>query len=339
MRLGIISLLAVATLVALAAVGLGATSGEAAPGARVVSALGVKETGGQRLFVHVAALVPPGVTDAAAAKAALAAQNARPATPGDLDSAEFQTTGLVWDQYTDSNSGNDFVTQHYNPANDPTGGGEAALLNTHDTWSNVSTSAFAFAYGGQTDRCPSLVDECSGPQAFDGFNDVAWLSLSGPCNAVLGCTLGVTWFSTDIDEADMALNTKARWSLGCTNQGNLIDTETVLLHENGHVAGLAHSEVQEAVMYASYQGARCSLHQDDIDGISFLYPGDGTPEPTATPQDTPTPTDTPQATDTPTPTSTPSSEPTATPTPEVEPTATPTEEPFCPPGWARRGLC
>ena len=109
-------------------------------------------------------------------------------------------------------------------------------MTTQDTWTAVSDSTFAFSYD-TTDRCPSLVRECQGPQVFDGFNDVAWLELRG-C-----CTLRVTWFGTSMDEADMALNTKFNWT-------NDYDPETVFLHENGHVVGLGHSNVVGAVMEA-----------------------------------------------------------------------------------------
>jgi len=85
-------------------------------------------------------------------------------------------------------------------------------------------------------------------------------------------TLGVTWFGTTIDEADVAWSTNSRidWTLGNTG----IDVQTVLLHELGHVLGLGHSEVTEAVMFASYQGLRHALHPDDECGIQELY---GTP--------------------------------------------------------------
>ena len=105
-----------------------------------------------------------------------------------------------------------------------------------------------------------------GPQFFDGFNDVAWLQLSG-LN-----TLGVTWFSDVTDEADMALNTNFPWS---TNGVDDFDVETVMLHENGHVLGLGHSEVEAAVMFATYSKPRVTLDPDDIAGIESLYPLDG----------------------------------------------------------------
>ena len=232
------------------------------PGSEVVGVFG--KIPGQDLIVHILVVLSPGAEKNEVVREALAGQGARPWVHD-----EFSTTGLVWDQFSDDNSVNDFVTQHYNPEKEPNAdggnriGAEAILRNTLSTWTNVATSTFAFDYGGQTDRCPSLVRECPGRQNFDGFNDVAWLDLSG-C-----CTLGVTWFSTSIDEADMALNKKFPWS---TDGVNDFDVETVFLHENGHVAGLGHSDIPGAVMEPSYQEVRRALHQDDKDGIAWLYP-------------------------------------------------------------------
>lgn len=229
--------------------------------AEVVSGLGIARVQGREAIVEVFVSVPAGHDAAEAVRAALGEQGARP-----IDSAAFATTGLVWDQFGDGDGGNNFVTQYYNAAGDRTAGaGRLALTNTQATWTAVASSSFALQDGGNTTRCPSLVRQCAGPQVFDGFNDVGWSDL-GPCRAT--CTLGVTWFSTSTDEADMALNTRATWR---TDGGNF-DVETVVLHENGHVAGLGHSSVQAAVMYAYYQSVHRSLHQDDIDGVSALYP-------------------------------------------------------------------
>lgn len=235
---------------------------EPAPGKpEVISVFGI--THGKDMFVHILLIVPPGTDRNEAAVAALAQNGARPFTAD-----EYTTIGLVWDQFSDGNLANDFVKQNYNPKNDPTNGnGITALLNTHNSWNNVATSSFTFNYGGETGRCPSLVQECKGPQTFDGNNDVAWLRLSSPT------TLGVTWSGTNTDEADMALNTNFNWA---TNGVNHYDVETVFLHENGHVAGLGHSEDITAMMYPSYQKVNRVLQQDDIDGITFLYPSTST---------------------------------------------------------------
>ena len=239
------------------------------------SGLGIAEVRGRPVLVEVFLALKSGANPEAEVRAALRERGARP-----LEKSDYATTGLVWNQFSDSESGNDYVTQYYNGSNSPVGGsGLTALTNTHSTWTNVASSSAAFNYGGETARCPSLVRECPGDQTFDGFNDVAWLDL-GRCN-FFRCTLAVTWFSTsDPDEADMAMNTRVSWA---TN-GSDYDAETVFLHENGHVMGLGHSEITQAIMYAYYSGVRRSLHQDDIDGISALYPSGGGGEDTTAPE-------------------------------------------------------
>lgn len=58
------------------------------------------------------------------------------------------------------------------------------------------------------------------------------------------------------------------WS---TTAGSRRDIETVALHEIGHLLGLGHSDVENAVMYPYLTGTRRALHADDIEGIRSLY--------------------------------------------------------------------
>jgi Matrixin len=207
------------------------------------------------LRVEILVEVRAGASARAAGDRALEAQGAkRPPKPP--QSAGFTLSGLRWDTGR--------VTQNYNPAGQPTTAARTALTNTYGDWSSVSGANFGISSGGTTTRCPSLVRECPGRQVFDGLNDVGWAQLSGSA-------LGVTWYSTSIDEADMAINTRAPWSTGCTQVAGRYDLETVYLHENGHVAGLGHSSDPSAVMYPSYQTARCTLAQDDKNGLAALY--------------------------------------------------------------------
>jgi hypothetical protein len=68
----------------------------------------------------------------------------------------------------------------------------------------------------------------------------------------------------------MALNSRFTWKSGCTS-GPGYDMETVFLHENGHVAGLDHTNRTDSVMYPSYQAPRCTLYQYDKDAMANLY--------------------------------------------------------------------
>lgn len=258
----------------------------------LASAAGRLVVEGNETIVEILVAVPAGADAHASAVAALqrAYPEAQPLADGPQSSG-FTTTGLVWDALP--------VTVNFNNAGAAISGAQSDLTAAMATWTNVPTSSFAFVSGPDTTRCPSLVKECPGPQKYDGQNDVGWINIADPS------VLGVTWYSTSIDEFDMAIdNANFTWVNGCAGNYSL---QTVYLHELGHALGLGHSSVVEAVMYAYYGEPRCTLHQDDIDGVSSLYPEAGAPQATATPG-----------------------------APQPTPTPTPTT---CPPGQVRKGRC
>jgi hypothetical protein len=220
---------------------------------RVVAVDGVAKAR-HDLRVEILVVVPAGDSARLAGDRALDSQAATRAP--DATSSGYTFNGLFWEQLP--------VVQSYNPSGQPTPAAGAALTNTYSTWSSIPGSRYRITSGGTTNRCPSLVRGCPGGQRFDGFNDVGWSRLSGG-------TLGVTWYSSSIDEADMALNVRYAWSTACTQLPGAFDAQTVFLHENGHVAGLGHSSDPNAVMYPSYVTAHCTLGQDDKNGLAALY--------------------------------------------------------------------
>ena len=234
-----------------------ATAADRESRSRVVAVDGVAKGNADRR-VEILVLVPARASARAAGERALAAQGAAraKAKPQPPQSSGYSFTGLKWDRLP--------VAQNYNPAGERVTGALTALRNTYGDWSNVFGSTYRIGYGGTTTRCPSLVRECPGAQRNDRFNDVGWAGLSNG-------TLGVTWFTSGIDEADMAISTRYAWNTGCVNRTGRFDLETVYLHENGHVAGLGHSSNVNAVMYPSYQTAHCTLAQDDKNGIAARY--------------------------------------------------------------------
>jgi len=266
---------------------------------RAVSALARGVIDGQEVFVEVYVALEPGEDSAQKRRDVI--NRAYPQMEL-IESAEFSLTGLVFDQFSDGNPGNDFVNVQYNPAGAPSvlpANHRQVWLDSQATWTNVESASFVFADGGDTDRCPSLVQECRGPQKFDGYNDVGWGNISDPS------VLGVTWYGTQNDEFDMWLdNNNFSWYIGDPGAipSGWFDTETVWLHEFGHGLGLGHSSVNGAVMEPYYEGVRRALHQDDIAGIVSLYPSPGpTPLPSPTPTPTSTPTPTPEPSPSPTP--------------------------------------
>jgi hypothetical protein len=240
---------------------------------RIASATGVKQVNGEKLYVDVVVAVRSGQSPRQATDKALSEQGAtrRQKPPwaggsggpnggggGGGGGEQYFYTGLKWNPPS--------VTQNYNLANQPFNvNAKSALTNTHSDWSNLQGSTYAISYGVDTTNCPSLVQECRGPQVKDSLNDVGWLALGGS-------TLGVTWYTTSDPEADMALNTRFTWKQTCSSAGSGYDVETVYLHENGHVAGLDHvTTTTDSVMYPSYQTPRCQLSEYDKRSMANLY--------------------------------------------------------------------
>lgn len=266
-KLALLTTIFAAALLALLFVGDVSSQAAEKPQPRAASILGLTRVAGQEVIVEIVVAVRPGENARQAARAAL-----RRAYPDarEIDSSEYSLTGLVWDQFSDNDLGNDFVLVNYNPKGVPgnLSGHRTVWLDSQATWTNVVSSSFVYSDNGDTGRCPSLVRECKGPQKFDGHNDVGWLNIKDPS------VLGVTWFGTSTDEFDMVLdNQNFSWYIGdpAGIPGNSFDTETVWLHEFGHGLGLGHSDVERAVMEPYYEGVRRSLHEDDINGISYLY--------------------------------------------------------------------
>jgi hypothetical protein len=68
------------------------------------------------------------------------------------------------------------------------------------------------------------------------------------------------------DAGDIVFNSTVAWQIGTG-----YDLETVAIHEIGHALGMDHSQIQQAVMYACYNGVKQSLNSDDVAGIQSIY--------------------------------------------------------------------
>jgi hypothetical protein len=215
--------------------------------------------------------VPPGADSTALAQDALARRGARPATAAGAAPAGLPP--LRWPQFFDHDH-NAVVPQLYNPAGDPTpGGASQALQSTEQAWTNVHTATFALQYAGTTTR----------GAAFDGINTVSWATdLDAGPDAIAVTT---TFFQLDtgyILDADVQVSSQFQYF---ANPADLtptsFDVRYVLLHENGHVAGLGHSTNPAAVMFPAATSGIVGhgLTDIDMDALSRLYPpGQGTPQ-------------------------------------------------------------
>lgn len=136
-----------------------------------------------------------------------------------------------------------------------TSGGPAysavAIQDAMDNWTDIRTSSFQFNDVG---------DAATSTIGYDGVNKIAFGEMSGGY-------IGYCWWwnsGSKILESDVKIRSNYVW-----NQTSLT---SVITHELGHTLGLGHSSNYSAIMYA-YMHGQSSLHQDDINGVSYLYPG------------------------------------------------------------------
>jgi hypothetical protein len=87
--------------------------------------------------------------------------------------------------------------------------------------------------------------------------------------SVLAVTVPNQFSGKKITGAVILINENSSGRFGALSRDDKI---AVIAHEIGHAIGLGHSEDRSALMYFRTVSLRKNLGQDDIDGVSFLYP-------------------------------------------------------------------
>lgn len=252
----------IAPLVLFAFATLAATPSAAAPAVestRLVDVAGVTRIEGRPALVSVLLAVPRGRSVAAARTAALHAEHATPA---------FAFSGQKWAQFLDHDPTNDTVQQLYDSTGDPTGSGGDTLTSSAAPWSSVPGSSFRLQTAGTTAALPGT---------FDHENVVGWSTdpEKFPTGAL---ALTTTFFANETGallDADIVINGNVTWSNAADGPpSGAFDLQSVLTHEDGHLAGLAHSADPDALMYPTINPGvtRRTLGEDDIGAITTLYP-------------------------------------------------------------------
>lgn len=156
-----------------------------------------------------------------------------------------------------------------------TSGGPSGSLSAIEagmqTWTDVPPSSFTFVYGGTTTS--------TGYGINDGTNIVTF----GPLGAGIVAENSY-WYNTvsgKLIDSDIQFNTNYPWS--STAAPDAFDVQNVGTHEHGHslcLVDLYSAIDSEKTMYGyvSYgETKKRTLHKDDIDGITFLYPASCSP--------------------------------------------------------------
>jgi hypothetical protein len=153
-----------------------------------------------------------------------------------------------------------------------------AVSSGFGAWSAVDCSPFEFIDAG-TSSCtaPDVAD--SGTQAtLVVFYEDEW-----PFESPLGNPFAATgvWYQPStgkILDADMALNGH-QYTWGIDGAPEVVDIQSIVTHEAGHVLGLGESTDVAATMYgyaAVGEISKRDLELDDIEGLCSLYPADFT---------------------------------------------------------------
>ena len=149
-----------------------------------------------------------------------------------------------------------------------TGDVENAVNRALLTWEKVTRQQVRFQYAGRDSR--AVVNSS------DYINSIVWEERDWQYG---DSTLAVTAYSYYLDDPPEVIDTDIefngrdfRWSVNGNTDQSTSDVEQVLMHELGHLLGLAHSSVVNASLYP-YVGreVRHKLSLDDRSGVRFLY--------------------------------------------------------------------
>ncbi len=142
-----------------------------------------------------------------------------------------------------------------------------AVRAGYQTWENVSGSYFTETYMGTT--------SLTGP-TLDGHNVVLWGSTGG---SIATCYYWYYPSTGRLVEFDIVFEDDFTWS--STGEAGEYDVQNIATHELGHtlvLGDLYGAGDTEKTMYgygSLGETKKRSLHQDDIDGIRYIYPESG----------------------------------------------------------------
>ena len=167
---------------------------------------------------------------------------------------------------------------------------QGAVARAFATWQAVPTASISYTFMGYTDALPG--DD-------DGMSTLGFVSSPDMDRVLAATSFLVDSVTGELLESDIFFNAAFPWSVAPSGQAGSYDLESVALHEIGHFSGLGHSALgvtemvdggreviaTDAVMFPIAFPAgflNRTLHDDDVAGISNIYPDAGIRDATGT---------------------------------------------------------
>ncbi|RDX90668.1 Metalloendoproteinase 2-MMP, partial [Mucuna pruriens] len=156
--------------------------------------------------------------------------------------------------------GTTVLTYAFDPDNGLSDDVKNVFGNAFARWSEVTTISFreTASYGTADIKIGFYSGDHGDGEPFDGVLGTLAHAFS-PTNGRFHLDQAEDWVATgDVTQAPLS---------------NAVDLESVAVHEIGHLLGLGHSSVKEAIMYPtiSAKTRKVQLDNDDIQGIQILY--------------------------------------------------------------------
>jgi hypothetical protein len=165
------------------------------------------------------------------------------------------------------------VSFYYNSANCPASV-PAAIDKAMDLWSKIPTSNLKLKLAGASTITPTQLLSGTASPVPVIVCDPSFESNSGASADFVGGYGFFTHAGSKINYGGLVLNVQAGKNANINNF-DATSLAVLLAHEIGHVLGLGHSEYHPALMYYDISSkTELSLAQDDMDGITYLYPRD-----------------------------------------------------------------
>ena len=156
----------------------------------------------------------------------------------------------------------------------------AEVEEAFELWNKVSTSSLKLEVGAANNDTPATIVARvqTTPEAHNmviacdpNFQTTLGLS-AAEANAIAGVANNNTVQGNAIDTGYVLLNVQSGASANVSNLSAEL-RKVIIAHEVGHALGLGHSEENASLMFFSATSKEnLNLHQDDIDGLSYLYP-------------------------------------------------------------------